>query len=230
MISFIIPTLNEEDVIADLIAAIFRHVDGDVEVIVVDDSPGPATAQVIAALGDPRIHVVRRGRPRGLASAILRGILESRGEIVGWMDADAWMLPERLPAMIAALTRADLAVASRYVAGGGDDRERFRVLASRLINGAAQAILGDPVRDYTSCFVVMRRTVFDVVLPDPHGFGEFFVEFLHKASRGGLRVVEVPYVLKDRAGGISKASPNMIRFLRLGLHYLLRIMAVRLRG
>ncbi|MGE5502854.1 MAG: glycosyltransferase [Actinomycetota bacterium] len=230
MISFIIPTLDEERIIADQITAVLAHVAGDVEIIIVDDSPGLATADAVAALNEPRVRVVRRGAPRGLASAILRGIMESRGEIVGWMDADAWMLPERLPAMIKALETADIAIASRYAEGGGDVRVATRVMASRLINGFAQLMLGDHVRDYTSCFAVVRRSVFDVILPDPHGFGEFFVEFVHRARKAGLTIAEVPYILRDRTAGESKCSNHWRQFLRLGINYGVRILVTAVRG
>lgn len=230
VISFVIPTLDEEDVIGPLIRDIFRHVAGEVEIVVVDDSPGPATAAAIEALADSRVRVVRRGRPRGLAAAIVRGVIEARGDVIGWMDADAWMLPERLPDMIAALDGADMAIASRYVPGGGDDRTPLRILASRAINGFARLMLAGQVRDYSSCFTVMRRSVLDSVVPDSHGFGEFFVEFVHEVQRAGLRIVEVPYVLRDRTHGESKASPNLRRFIRLGMNYLRRIVVCRLRA
>ena len=51
-------------------------------------------------LNHPRVKVIRRVGTRGLASAFNRGILESRGAVVGWMDADMCMPPAMLTLFI----------------------------------------------------------------------------------------------------------------------------------
>jgi len=230
LVSIVLPSHNEEGSIADIIGDLFLHVGDPVEIIVVDDDSTDRTRAIIAEMNDPRIVLTHRKRTKGLASAILRGVMESRGEIILWIDVDAWMMPPLLPAMIEMLNEHDAVVASRYVTGGGDERELSRVIASRLINGWARLCLGDHLKDYTSNFVVVRREVFDYVMPTPVGFGEFFIELVYRASRKGLSVVETPYILKDRREGASKASANWPRFLKLGLRYFFRIIRVRISG
>src|SRR5256886_11293430 len=228
-VSIILATYNERENICATIQGIFQHVSDSVEVIVVDDDSPDNTWRVANSIEDRRVKVIRRVGTRGLASAFNRGILESRGEIVGWMDADMCMPPGMLPGMIEQLSKYDVVVGSRYAPGGKDDRVFLRVAASRLINRLATLVLGYGIRDYDSGFVVLRRSVFDKVSLIPTGYGAYFMEFLYDCRRKGLTVFEVPYTFRDRQKGISKSAPSIWRFFRTGVQYVTRIFVARLR-
>jgi dolichol-phosphate mannosyltransferase len=228
-ISIVLATYNERENIVDTIQSIFEHVKDPVEVIVVDDDSADQTWQLVESLGDPRVVVIRRVDTRGLASAFNRGIIESRGEIVGWMDADMCMPPSMLPAMVDKLTEHDIVVGSRYAQGGKDDRAALRVISSRLINGLAGLVLGYGIKDYDSGFVVLRRAVFNKVSIIPTGYGAYFMEFLYTCRKKGLTVYEMPYVFRDRAKGISKSAPSILKFFKTGMQYVIRIFTARLR-
>ncbi len=228
-VSIVLATYNERENILDTIRAIFEHVKQPVEIIVVDDDSPDETWKIAADLGDPRVKVIRRVSTRGLASAFNRGIIESRGQIVGWMDADMCMPPALLPTMIEKLAEYDIVIGSRYVAGAKDDRHWLRVLSSRLINKLAEVVLGYGVKDYDSGFVVLRRSVFDKVSIIPTGYGAYFIEFLYTCRRKGLTVYEVPFVFRDRAKGVSKSAPSLIKFFTTGMQYVLRIFVARVR-
>jgi len=228
-VSIVLATFNERENIVETIESIFRHLGNSAEVIVVDDDSPDQTWRLAENLRHPRVKVIRRVGTRGLASAFNRGILESRGAVVGWMDADMCMPPEMLPGMVALLEKYDVVVGSRYAPGGKDDRVRLRVLASRLINGLASFVLGYGIRDYDSGFVVLRRGVFDKVSLIPTGYGAYFMEFLYTCRRKGLTVHEVPYTFRDRQKGISKSAPSLWRFFSTGLQYVTRIFVARMR-
>ncbi len=228
-VSIVLATYNERENIVDTIQSIFEHVKDPVEVIVVDDDSADQTWQLVESLGDPRVVVIRRVDTRGLASAFNRGIIESRGEIVGWMDADMCMPPSMLPAMVDKLNEHDIVVGSRYAPGGKDDRAPLRVISSRLINGLAGLVLGYGIKDYDSGFVVLRRTVFNKVSIIPTGYGAYFMEFLYTCRKKGLTVHEMPYVFRDRAKGISKSAPSIFKFFKTGMQYVIRIFTARLR-
>jgi dolichol-phosphate mannosyltransferase len=228
-ISIILATYNERENIVDTITSIFEHVKEPVEIIVVDDDSPDRTWELASGLKDPRVKVIRRVATRGLASAFNRGIIESRGEVVGWMDADMCMPPAMLPDMIDKLKQYDLVIGSRYAPGGKDDRAALRVMSSRFINKLAETVLGYGIKDYDSGFVVLRRTVFDKVSIIPTGYGAYFMEFLYTCRRKGLTVFEMPYVFRDRAKGISKSAPSLIKFFTTGMQYVLRIFVARLR-
>lgn len=228
-VSIVLATYNERENIVDTIQSIFEHVKEPVEVIVVDDDSADQTWQLVESLGDSRVVVIRRVDTRGLASAFNRGIIESRGEIVGWMDADMCMPPSMLPAMIDKLNEYDIVVGSRYAPGGKDDRAPLRVISSRLINGLAGLVLGYGIKDYDSGFVVLRRTVFNKVSIIPTGYGAYFMEFLYTCRKKGLTVYEMPYLFRDRAKGISKSAPSIFKFFKTGMQYVIRIFTARVR-
>jgi dolichol-phosphate mannosyltransferase len=229
LVSVILPTFNERENILNTISAILAHVRPAVEIIVVDDDSPDKTWQLVDELGDPRVKVIRRVGTRGLASAINRGILESRGGIVGWMDADLSMPAELLPALISKTGQAEVVVGSRYVEGGRDDRPALRVWSSRLVNGLASLVLGHGIKDYDSGFIVLRRAVFDRVTLMPIGYGSYFIDLLYGCARSGMTVLEVPYTFTDRTRGVSKSSPTLWQFFTAGLAYVATIFLTRLR-
>ena len=228
-VSIVLATYNERENILDTIQGIFEHVKDPVEVIVVDDDSPDGTWKAAANFGDPRVKVIRRVSTRGLASAFNRGIIESRGEIVGWMDADMCMPPKMLPHMIEKLNEYDIVIGSRYAPGAKDDRTELRVIASWLINRLAGLVLGYGIKDYVSGFGVLRRSVFDKVSFIPTGYGDYCIEFLYACCKKGLTVHEMPYVFRDRVKGISKTAPNLFRFFKTGMGYVIRIFVARLR-
>ncbi len=227
LVSIILATYNESENIGDILAAILANVPDPVEVIVVDDNSPDQTWKLASDFGDPRVKVIHRMNTRGLASAINRGIIESRGDIVGWMDADMCHPPALLPAMLAALSDSAVVIGSRYVRGGKDDRNPLRVLTSRMINRLASMILGQGILDYDSGFILMHRSVLDAVSLNPTGYGAYFIEFIYACRRKGLNVTELPYIFTERAKGESKSNANLLQFGLAGLGYVTRILKTR---
>lgn len=228
LVSVILPTYNEADNIVDMASAVLEAVGDPVEVIVIDDDSPDQTWRIAAEMDDPRVRSVRR-HSRGLAAAVVRGLIEARGEIIGWMDADLSMPVDRLPRMIERLDEYPVVIGSRYVGDGMDDRPGFRVLTSRVINGFARLILGGQVRDLDSGFIVLRRSVLDRVSLLPIGYGAYFIDLIHACRMKGLQVLEVPYRLVDRTRGTSKSMPNLWRFALHGFGYVLTILYARIR-
>lgn len=228
LVSIVLPTYNEKENIIDAINQIIYHVGNPVEIIVVDDD-SPDQTYRIAADVDERVKVIRRVDTRGLASAINRGIIETRGEIIGWMDADLSMPINLLPLMIEKLKENDVVIGSRYISGGQDSRSFLRVVTSKLINGLAALVLGHGIKDYDSGFIVMRRQVLDRVTLMPTGYGSYFIEFIYSCCRKGMKVLEVPYTFNDRTKGVSKSAPTVWKFLIAGMAYGFRIFIARLR-
>lgn len=227
LISIILATYNESENIHDIIRSIFANLPDPVEIIVVDDNSPDQTWKIANELSDPRVKVIRRINTRGLASAINRGIIESRGDFIGWMDADMCHPPSLLPNMLQELLGCDVVIGSRYVPGGKDDRAPSRVLSSRLVNRMASLVLGHGILDYDSGFILMHRTVLDSVSLTPSGYGAYFIEFIYACCRKGLKVVEIPYTFTERTKGVSKSNTNLFQFGIAGLGYITRILRTR---
>ena len=203
MLSVVVPTYNEAGSVPKLAERLHAALGGrDWELVIVDDGSPDGTADIAAALA-PRIptNVVRRAGKGGLASAVIAGFAAARGDILVVMDADLSHPPELVPALLSAIEDgADLAVGSRYVAGGGvEDWPLKRRIVSRVACLMGNALV--PVRDATSGFFALRRSVIDGVTLNPIGFKIGF----EVIARGRYRsVVEVPYTFRDRELGASK--------------------------
>ena len=229
-VSVALPTYNERDNIGPLIEAIQAALPSP-EVVVVDDNSPDGTWQVVQAAANrsPSVRLVRRTGIRGLTSAIQRGIDESHGQVVFWMDCDFSMPPATMPLLLAALERgADVAIGSRYAPGGRDARGDWMPIAfSAVINFYAQLFLGGPVRDYTTGFVAARREVLERVRLRGD-YGEYCIDFLARAKRAGFRIVEVGYECKPRTSGESKTAPSFMGFIRRGWKYVVTILRLAL--
>ena len=232
-VSVVLPTYNEKDNIIPLLEAVLQSAQHPTNVWVIDDHSPDGTWQLVAAraASDPRVHLVHRTKEHGLTSAIARGIHDSDGDIVVWMDCDFSMPPERIPALVNAIVvdSADVAVGSRYVRGGADVGHSLMAQAfSRTINVAASLLLGFGVRDYTSGFIAARRIVFDRL--DLRGdYGEYCIDLLARAQRHGWRVVEVPYLCVERQSGQSKTGVTLLDYVRRGRNYVATIVRLALR-
>jgi len=203
MLSVVVPTYNEAGSVTGLAERLHAALgDREWELVIVDDGSPDGTADVAEALA-PRIpvKVVRRAGKAGLASAVVAGFAAARGDIMVVMDADLSHPPEVVPALVNAVEHgADLAVGSRYVTGGGVmDWPLQRRVVSRVACLMGNLLV--PVRDATSGFFALRRSVIDGVALNPIGFKigfEVIARGRHK------KVVEVPYTFRDRELGASK--------------------------
>jgi len=133
----------------------------------------------------------------------------------GWerivqMDADFSHDPDDVPRLLAALDAgADVAIGSRYVAGGSTVNWGLRRrLVSRGGGFYARAVLGVGIRDLTAGFKAWRAATLGAIrLGDVRakGYG-FQIEMTYRALEQGARVVEVPIRFVDRRVGQSKMS------------------------
>jgi len=206
-----IPTYNERQNIPALVEGLFSQGVPDLQVVIVDDSSPDGTADAVRALQPryPGLALLLRAGPRGRGHAGRAGFLEClrRGaDRAVEMDADLSHDPKHVPALLAALERCDLAIGSRRVPGGRDQRPWPRLALTRLANAWARGLLGGGVRDMNSGFRAFNRRALEAVSPETlRSSGPSIVhEALYRVMRAGLRVEEVPIVFVDRAKGDTK--------------------------
>jgi dolichol-phosphate mannosyltransferase len=160
-LSIIVPTFNERDNIASVIAAVAEALpDLCWEIVFVDDNSPDGTASLVRdiARSDPRVRCLHRFGRRGLSSACVEGILSTSSPIVAVMDADRQHDERCLARMVEILeaTDADIAVGSRYVEGGGvSDWDRTRVAMSRFATHITNRITGTSLSDPMSGFFML---------------------------------------------------------------------------
>jgi dolichol-phosphate mannosyltransferase len=125
--SIILCTYNEANYIEKAISELEKNIP-NVEIIIVDDCSTDGTIEIIKKLNQSnKYKVIYRKRSRSLASAFVRGVIETTGESIGWIDTNMSEVAPKFPEMIQALqSDNDIVVLSRYVEGGGDNRILLR--------------------------------------------------------------------------------------------------------
>jgi dolichol-phosphate mannosyltransferase len=223
-ISVIVPTYNEAESLPELARRLFVALQAaglEGELVVVDDSSPDGTSDVAEGLAQQYlVQVLHRPPKSGLASAVWEGMAAARGDILVVMDADLSHPPELVPQLVRAVAGGDtdLAVASRYIRGGGVQNWPWqRRFASWVANLLARPLV--PMRDATSGFFALRRGVIEGAALDPIGF-KIGLEVM---ARGHYQhFVEVPYTFEDRRYGKSKFGVREVRHYLRQLGRLLR--------
>tara|TARA_B100001123_G_C15244423_1_gene1000344 strand:+ start:874 stop:1587 length:714 start_codon:yes stop_codon:yes gene_type:complete len=222
--SIILCTYNEANYIENTISELEKNIP-NLELIIIDDFSSDGTTEIIKKLNHHnKYKVVFRKKSRSLASAFVRGLIETTGDYIGWLDTNMSELAPRFIEMIDELkSDNDLIVLSRYIEGGGDDRILIRSLGSKYFNMFSRMLMRTPTKDLTSSIFLMKRHVMDEVTFLGYGYGEFFLEFLYNAHKKGFKIKEIPYVQKrDEDVENSKSAPNLIKFFYHGFMYVLR--------
>ena len=227
-ISIILSTYNEKPSIKFTINNIIKNLNG-AEIIVVDDNSPDGTLEIIKSINYKKLKIFSRKKTKGLATAFLLGLINSNGRYVGWVDSNMGQVLEKFPEMLKELNDNDIVILSRYIPGGYDERGRFRVVVSYLLNKFTKFILRSKVNDLSSGIFLMKRNVLNDVVPVANGHGEFIIEFFYMAEKKGNKIVEIPYIHPVDIEGNSKSFPNIPKFLQFGLFYFLRIIKILLK-
>ena len=227
-ISIILSTYNEKPSIEFTINNIIKNLNG-AEIIVVDDNSPDGTLEIIKSIDYQKLKVYSRKNTKGLATAFLLGLINSNGKYIGWLDSNMGSLAEKFPEMLKKLDSNDIAILSRYIPGGKDERGKFRVVVSYLLNKFTKFILRSKVNDLSSGIFLMKRNVLNDVVPVAKGHGEFIIEFFYMAEKKGNKIVEIPYIHPADIEGNSKSFPNLPKFLQFGFFYFVRIIQILLR-
>ena len=132
-ISVITATHNAAQFIDRTAACVLEQTFGDLEWVVVDDASADGTADRVEALGDPRVHVLRRTTGGGPSAARNTGLARARGELIGFLDHDDIWFPERAQRLVAAFdAQPGLGFASTDMYNGDPE------------SGGGLTILGNP--------------------------------------------------------------------------------------
>lgn len=213
----IIPTYNEADNIAPVLARVRSAVPA-AHILIADDNSPDGTGKIAAELAahDEHVQVLHRQGKEGLGAAYLAGFrwgIEHGYGVLVEMDADGSHQPEELPRLLTALKGADLVLGSRWVPGGRVvNWPRSREFISRGGSTYSRLLLDVPLRDLTGGFRAFRAGTLQGLGMDAvasQGYC-FQVDLAHRAVRAGFHVVEVPITFVDREHGDSKMSRDIV--------------------
>ena len=231
-ISIVLCTYNEVNYIEQTIRLISQTLE-NVEIIVVDDNSNDGTLEKLNTLKSIfNFKLIVRKNERGLASAHKRGFNESTGEYVGTIDVNSRDQILYFKDLAAKLNVGyDIAVLSRYILGGGDQRIFIRSFSSKAINTVARFFLRIPFNDFTSCIFLMKKKLLDYSEIIKTGYAEWFIEFIYIVYKKKHRLIEIPYIQKmDEKLSVSKSYPNILTFFYLGSIYFYRIILTLIRN
>lgn len=213
-LSVVVPTLNEEETIGELVRQLEDHLAGiPHETIVVDDDSSDRTRSRARQAGS-NVRVIHRTEARGLASAVVRGFEEARGRHICVMDGDLQHPPSAVPRLFETATwsQADIVVGSRYTVGGEVEgfpphRRFMSRIACRLARIGSPTVRRHHLEDPTSGFFVVRRELLDLDALQPRGY-KILIEVLHRCPIEEVR--EVPITFRDRPSGRSSLTSATI--------------------
>jgi len=204
-----IPAWNEEENLPAVLDELHTGLP-DVHVLVVDDGSTDGTAAVAATGG---AELLSFGENRGLQEGIAAGYAyadEKGYAFVGRVDADGQHPVEELARLLEIVRegQVDVAVGSRFASGDGYEAYRYEPSPSRrvgtsVLRRAMGVVLGRPFHDATSGMYAANRRAMPA-LGKPYSSGAPEVESLLRLRDAGLRVVEVPVHMRERASGESK--------------------------
>ena len=226
----VIPCLNEEAAIGDLVAEILAvGASGDLPVtiagiFVVDNGSTDRTAEVARDAGATVVSEPRKGYGR----ACLTGVLAAGDvDLIVLMDGDRSDRPDELPLLLAPVIRseADLVLGSR-VLGSYEPGSLLpqQIFGNRVATVLFRLVYRVRITDIGPFRVIRRNQLVALGMREmTYGWS---IEMIARAVRAGLKVVEVPVTYRKRAGGISKVSGNMRASLKAGY----RILGAILRG
>ena len=216
-LAVILPTLNERDNIAPMIARLQDVLGpGGWEAVFVDDNSQDGTAEEARRIArtDSRIRVIQRIGRRGLASAAIEGMCATAAPFVAVMDADHQHDPALLVDMLAAVKsgEADLAYASRFAEGGNADglAGRGRESGSKLANALARKLTGTQLTDAMSGFFLLRTEQLRRQAGGLSGIGFKIMLDILATAEPRLTVKEFPLQFAERLSGESKLDHGVV--------------------
>ncbi len=229
----LIPTYNERENIIPLLKEVFRF-SPEAHVWVIDDNSPDGTAEAVSdfAEEDPRVRLISRPEKEGLGAAYLQGIeaaLEEDYDRIVTMDGDFSHNPAAIPSLVHVTDNADLAIGSRFVAGGKIlGGTWFRSTLTWITVLLGRYFTGFPAKDCSSGFRCYRTSMLKEINLSPFkalGY-DFQEEMLYRAMVGRFRIRETPIEYEFRGAGKSKMTWGDI-FQVLGILILLRFRDLR---
>jgi len=225
-VAMVIPTLNEEEPIGEVIRAVPR--DAVDEVIVVDSGSEDRTVECARDAG---AHVIVEAQ-RGYGRACAAGARAARNcGIIVFLDGDGSDRPELVPLLLAPLLAGthDFVIGTRTRAEREPGSMNALQIAAGYGAGALTRLLYGVAYTDMCAFRAIRREALDQLHMSEMTYG-WNLEMQMRAARAGLRILEVPVAYRRRMGGASKVSGSVRGTLKAAVRIGLTFVRVALEG
>jgi len=206
--SIVIPAYNEEDNLRVLLPAmkkVLAQYLSKLEIIVVDTQRTLDNTKTVCV--ENNVKYVNRFPGDYYGDAVRVGINMSKGEWIMFMDADGSHPPGFIPYLFEAVNRGccDVAIASRYIKGGGSENNSCLVYMSKLLNIIYARSLRINCFDISNSFKVYKASLLKSITLQCGHF-DIIEEIICKLSKQNhnLKIVEMPFTFNKRIYGKSK--------------------------
>ena len=199
--SIVIPAYNEGPRLAPTLEKVLGYIaqqQYDAEVIVVNDGSRDNTAEIVRGFAEknPALRLVENPGNRGKGYSVRNGMLNARGRVVLFSDADLSSPIEEFPKLLQALDQgADIAIGSRWLRAETQTQRQplHRQIFGRIFNLLLRITLGLQFKDTQCGFKAFKqpaaRAIFPLQKIERWGFDP---EILFLARKLGYKVKEVP--------------------------------------
>jgi len=202
-LSVIIPTMNEEESIGQVIDSVRLALSGwDFEILVVDTNSKDRTREIAAEKGAVVIEEPRRGYGR----AYKTGFERSQGEFIATLDADCTYPAEEIPALHKVLIDQNLEfiTTNRFAKLEEGAMSAKHRLGNFALTFVSNLLFQVRIKDSQSGMWVFRRSILDRLVLSDDGMPmseEIKIEAFRK-----VRSLEVPIAYRKRVGEVKLSS------------------------
>lgn len=204
-VSVILPVYNEEKIIERNVKQVERILERDLEdfeIIIGEDGSSDATLSITKKLENERIRVFHNEKRLGKGAALKASADHAMGDIIIFFDADLASNPNEIKKLVEFIEKgADIVIGSRYLKESKAKRDPIRYFASKSFNFLVRVLLGSKITDHQCGFKAFRKKTALKVVGEVKNQKWFWdTEFLIRAQRKGLKIVEVPIEWKEIPG------------------------------
>jgi glycosyltransferase involved in cell wall biosynthesis len=203
-LSILMPVYNESATVVQVVKRVLDvEYPCDIELVAVDDGSRDRSADLLEALDDPRLKVVRHERNKGKGAAIRTAADHATGDSMIIMDADLEYSPDDIPKLVEVVLKGEAKVVYGTRSFGSHTAFSFwYVMGNKVVTLAANVLFDAWLSDIETCFKLMPLDLYRELAIRSAGFG-MEAEVTGKLLRRGVRPYEVPisYVARSREEG-----------------------------
>ncbi len=206
-LSIIIPFLNEEATLIEILDAVLVTDVPIRELILIDDGSTDQSANLLSDYiasytGSVSFIRLKHNSPQGKGSSLIEGIAKATGDLVLFQDADLEYSPSDYTKLIKPFEDETVKVVygSRFLQGGREKTTTpFHYWGNRILTMVCNLFTGHKLTDMETCYKVFRREIIqNLILHEAH-FG-IEPEMTIKISKMNISPVEIPIQYLGRSG------------------------------
>jgi glycosyltransferase involved in cell wall biosynthesis len=219
LVTVVVPVYNEAKILPQAAAELAAELDAsgwDYEVIFAENGSRDETPAILEDLAKtfPRMRALHEGEPN-YGRALKHGILEAKGtyvicEEIDLLDGDF----HRNALAVLQSGEAEMVVGSKAAKGALDERPFVRRMGTLVVNGLLRLALDYRGTDTHGLKAFRRESLVPVARACTVERDMFASEFVVRAYRMGVRVVEIPVAIKEKrrpSVHLFKRVPNVLK-------------------